>query len=65
GFRVVDASVRYQLSPRTSLDLQVKNLTDARYAYVWYDNFFWGGNNQAMFSPAPGRSAYLGFELRL
>ncbi|MCW0412956.1 TonB-dependent receptor [Xanthomonas sacchari] len=65
GFRVVDASVRYQLGPRTSLDLQVKNLTDARYAYVWYDSFFWGGNNQAMFSPAPGRSAYLGFELRL
>ncbi|WP_371181118.1 TonB-dependent receptor [Xanthomonas sacchari] len=65
GFRVVDASVRYQLSPRASLDLQVKNLTDARYAYVWYDNFFWGGNDQPMFSPAPGRSAYLGFELRL
>ncbi|MBB6368919.1 iron complex outermembrane receptor protein [Xanthomonas sacchari] len=65
GFRVVDASVRYQLTSRSSLGLQVKNLTDARYAYVWYDNFFWGGNDQPMFSPAPGRSAYLSVEVRL
>ncbi len=65
GFTVVDASVRYQLSAHSSIDLQIKNLTDDRYAYVWYDNFFWGGNDQPMFSPAPGRSAYLGFELRL
>ncbi|WMR32895.1 TonB-dependent receptor, partial [Metapseudomonas otitidis] len=59
GYALLDASVNYRLSPTTSLDLQVKNLTDRQYEYVWYDNFFWGGADQPMFSPAPGRTAYL------
>lgn len=65
GFAVLDASARYQLSDTTSLDLQVKNLTDRKYEYVWFDNFFWGGDDQPMFSPAPGRSAYLSVNMKL
>jgi iron complex outermembrane receptor protein len=65
GFAVLDANVRYQLSASTSLDLQLKNLTDRDYEYVWFDNFFWGGDDQPMFSPAPGRSAYLSVNMKL
>ncbi|WAG77443.1 TonB-dependent receptor [Metapseudomonas furukawaii] len=65
GYALLDASVHYSLTPTTSLDLQVKNLTDREYEYVWYDNFFWGGDDQPMFSPAPGRTAYLSLNLKL
>lgn len=65
GYALLDASVNYRLSHTTSLDLQVKNLTDRQYEYVWYDNFFWGGADQPMFSPAPGRTAYLSLNLKL
>jgi len=65
GFAVLDASVRYALSETASLDLQMKNLTDREYEYVWYDNFFWGGDDQPMFSPAPGRTAYLSMNLKI
>lgn len=65
GYALLDASVNYRLSPTTSLDLQVKNLTDRQYEYVWYDNFFWSGADQPMFSPAPGRTAYLSLNLKL
>ncbi|MFY1018815.1 TonB-dependent receptor [Ectopseudomonas khazarica] len=65
GFAVLDASIHYQLDDSTSLDLQLKNLTDREYEYVWFDNFFWGGDDQAMFSPAPGRSAYLSMNIKL
>ncbi|MBJ9975233.1 TonB-dependent receptor [Pseudomonas sp. S75] len=65
GFVVVDASVSYRISPSTSVDVQVKNLLDRQYEYVWYDNFFWGGDDQAMFSPAPGRSAFVSLNMKL
>lgn len=66
GFALLDASVEYSISPTTSVDLQVKNLTDREYEYVWYDEFFWApGDYQPMFSPAPGRSAYLSLNVRL
>ena len=66
GFAVLDANVRYQVSATTSLDLQMKNLTDRDYEYVWFDNFFWAaGDEQPMFSPAPGRSAYLSVNMKL
>ncbi|WP_020192110.1 TonB-dependent receptor [Pseudomonas putida] len=65
GFVVVDASVSYRITSSTSVDLQVKNLFDREYEYVWYDNFFWGGDDQAMFSPAPGRSAFVSINMSL
>lgn len=65
GFKVLDVNVSYQISERLSVDLQIKNLADRQYEYVWYDNFFWGGDDQAMFSAAPGRSAYLSMNFRI
>ena len=66
GFAVLDASVGYRLSATTSVDLQLKNLTDREYEYVWYDNFWWdAGNEQPMFSPAPGRAAYVSLNMKL
>lgn len=66
GFAVLDASIGYRLNASTSIDLQVKNLTDREYEYVWYDNFWWdAGQEQPMFSPAPGRSAYLSLNMKL
>ncbi|WP_149194541.1 TonB-dependent receptor [Luteimonas suaedae] len=65
GFKVLDVSARYRLSDRFSIDLQVRNLADHAYEYVWYDNFFWGGDDQPMFSAAPGRSAYVSFDMKL
>ncbi|WP_229487435.1 TonB-dependent receptor [Pseudoduganella lutea] len=66
GFVLFDASLRYRLSERASIDVQVKNLADRRYAYVWYDNFFWpAGQAQPMFSSGPGRSAYVALNFRM
>lgn len=66
GFVLFDASLRYQFSTRTSLDLQVKNVADRRYEYAWYDNFFWpAGSHQPMFSAGPGRAAYLSLNVKL
>ena len=66
GFVLFDASVRYALSTRVSVDVQIKNLADRRYAYAWYDNFFWpAAEAQSMFSPGPGRAAYISLTLKM
>ncbi|GAB3381408.1 TonB-dependent receptor [Massilia agri] len=66
GFVLFDANVRYQLSKRTSIDFQLKNLADRQYEYAWYDNFFWpAGQAQPSFSSGPGRAAYLSLNLKL
>lgn len=64
GFAVLDLSARYQLNPRWSVDVQVKNATDRQYEYAWYDSFFWE-QPQPMFSPAAGRGFYLGLNMKL
>ena len=66
AFVLFDANLRYKLSERISIDLQVKNLADRQYEYVWYDNFFWPANEaQPMFSSGPGRAAYLSLNVKL
>jgi len=64
AFAVLDLSARYQISPILSVDLQVKNATGRDYAYAWYDSFFWE-QAQPMFSPAAGRSVYVGLNMKL
>lgn len=59
GFAVLDASVRHHLNRQVSVDLQLKNLTDRQYEYVW-DN---GGS--PMFSPSAGRSAFVSLNVKL
>ncbi|MEW6761809.1 MAG: TonB-dependent receptor [Pseudomonadota bacterium] len=66
GFVLFDANVRYQLSKRTSIDFQLKNLADRQYEYVWYDNFFWpAAQAQPSYSSGPGRAAYLSLNVKL
>ncbi len=66
GYTLVDGSVRYDYSKNLSIDVQVKNMFDRKYEYVWYDNFFWpAGSFQPMFSPGPGRSAYVSLNLKM
>lgn len=64
GFAVLDLSARYDITPRWSVDVQMKNATDRQYAYAWYDSFFWE-QPQPMFSPAAGRSLHLAFNMKL
>lgn len=64
GFAVLDLSAKYEINPRLSVDIQVKNATGREYVYAWYDSFFWD-EAQPMFSPSSGRTFYLGFNLKL
>jgi len=66
GFVLFDANVRYAITPRVSVDVQVKNLANRDYEYAWYDNFFWPANQaQAMYSPGNGRAAYVSLNFKL
>ncbi|MEY4429618.1 MAG: hypothetical protein RLZZ182_2307 [Pseudomonadota bacterium] len=66
GYVLFDATVRKALTPKVSLDLQVKNLLDRRHEYVWWDNFFWpAGSQQAMFSPGAPRAVYVSLQVSL
>jgi iron complex outermembrane receptor protein len=53
------AQLDWQALPGLSLSAAVKNLTDARYAYAWWDGA------QVLVSPAHGRSLQLGLRVRL
>lgn len=64
GFAVLDLSAKYQINPRLSLDMQVKNATGRDYVYAWYDSFFWE-QAQPMFSPSTGRALFVGLTLKL
>jgi len=64
GFAVLDLSARYDINPRWSVDVQMKNATDRKYDYGWYDSFFWE-QPQPMFSPAAGRSLHIAFNMKL
>ncbi|MCE1184913.1 MAG: TonB-dependent receptor [Rhodocyclales bacterium] len=65
SYAVADLGARYTLSPQASIDLQIRNLLDRKYEYVWFDSAFWGPQAQPMFSPAPGRAAYVALNLRM
>ena len=64
GFAVLDLGAKYQINPRLSLDMQVKNATGREYVYAWYDSFFWE-QAQPMFSPSTGRALFVGVTLKL
>jgi len=64
-FALLDFNARYALSRTVSVDLQVKNVTNRRFAYVWWDNFFWpAGSAQPSFSPDAGRTAYISLNVK-
>ena len=64
-FVLLDFNARYALTKTVSVDLQVKNLTNRKFAYVWWDNFFWpAGSAQPMYSPGAGRSAFVSLNVK-
>lgn len=66
GFVLFDANVRYAITPRVSVDVQLKNIADRRYEYAWYDNFFWPASQaQPMYSSGNGRAAYVSLNVKL
>ncbi len=64
-FVLLDFNARYALSKAVSVDLQVKNISNRKFAYVWWDNFFWpAGSAQPSFSPDAGRTAYVSLNVK-
>ncbi|NRR28805.1 TonB-dependent receptor [Oxalobacteraceae bacterium] len=57
GFVLLNASASHQLTPALTLDLQLKNLADRYYEYVWI-------NDQTRHSPGDRRSAYVSANLK-
>lgn len=58
GYALLNLGATWQVSPATSLNLQLKNVTDRHYVYAWYDS------GSSGYSPGDGRSAYLSLDLR-
>lgn len=66
AYVLFDSGVHYALSKNFGLDLEVKNLFDRKYEYVWYDNFFYPASAyQPMFSPGAGRAFYLSLNMKM
>jgi iron complex outermembrane receptor protein len=57
-FLLFNASASYQFTPRVSVDVQLRNITDEYTEYVWWDG------TQTLHSPGPGRSAYASLTVR-
>jgi len=62
-FTVYDAYVNYQWSEIMNLDLQVKNLTDRYYEYVWWNTT--PNPDISMHGPNDGRAAYLSVNFKM
>ncbi|TLX62320.1 TonB-dependent receptor [Stutzerimonas nosocomialis] len=54
GFTLVNLGATYRVSERVELDLQLKNLADRYYEYVWHDGA------QSLHAPGERRSLYAG-----
>lgn len=66
GYVLFDGGAHYAITKNFGIDLQVKNIFDRKYEYVWFDNFFWpAGSYQPMFSPGPGRAFYASINLKM
>jgi len=66
SYILFDGGVHYALTKSLCIDLQVKNIFDRKYEYVWYDNFFYPASAyQPMFSPGAGRSVYASLNLQM
>jgi iron complex outermembrane receptor protein len=54
NYYLLDMSVDYQLNQQTSLNLQLKNLTNQYSEYAWY----WGGSVGSLHTPGDKRAIY-------
>ena len=57
SYVLLNTSVNYQIDYRMSLNLQVRNLTDRYYEYVW----FWSDEVGGMHTAGERRGVYLAF----
>lgn len=62
-FVVFDASANYQWNDKINLDLQVKNLADRYYEYVWWNTT--PSPNISMHAPNDGRAAYIAVNFKM
>ncbi|RMN08165.1 putative TonB-dependent receptor [Pseudomonas syringae pv. coriandricola] len=57
GYVLMNLGATYKVTQSVSVDLQLKNLTDRYYEYVWYDP---DGAQGSLHSPGDGRALYTG-----
>ena len=58
SYLLFNASASYQFSPTLRADLQVRNLTDRYYEYVWHDG------TQSLHSPGEPRAVFASLHAR-
>lgn len=61
AYTLLNLSAVYRLTPTLSVDVQVKNVTNRYYEYVWYDSS--AGVQQSLHAPGDGRALYAGLTL--
>ncbi|WP_028241537.1 TonB-dependent receptor [Stutzerimonas azotifigens] len=57
GYVLLNLGANYRITPQLALDLQLKNLADRYYEYVWYDGV------ETLHAPGEGRALYAGLTL--
>lgn len=57
-YAVLNLGGTFRLSPTVDVNLQVRNLTDRKYLYAWYDS------GSSGYSPADGRGVYASMSVR-
>jgi iron complex outermembrane receptor protein len=57
GYVLTNLGATYKVNETVSVDLQLKNLTNRYYEYVWYDP---DGADASLHSPGDGRALYAG-----
>ncbi|UVL43837.1 MULTISPECIES: TonB-dependent receptor [Pseudomonas] len=60
GYALMNLGATYKVTESVSVDLQLKNLTNRYYEYVWYDP---DGAQASLHSPGDGRALYTGVTL--
>lgn len=60
GYVLMNLGATYQVTESVSVDVQLKNLTNRYYEYVWYDP---DGAQASLHSPGDGRALYTGVTL--
>lgn len=58
GYALLNLGATYRVSAAVDVGLQVKNVTDRRYVYAWYDS------GSSGYSPGDGRGAYASLDVR-
>ncbi|MBU1331742.1 MAG: TonB-dependent receptor [Gammaproteobacteria bacterium] len=60
GYTLLNLGAEYRLSETVSVDMQLKNVTNRYYEYVWYDP---DGALDSLHAPGDGRALYAGLTL--